>query len=738
MKKLLKKYLFMPVVITMPFILLSCKVVKENKIEDNNRLINSSNPEEIKRQLNEIQLNVVQLDEYKSNKSQIKASSISSVKNVILKAEDPSLRDKVKIEVENIKNADDSSGELTLTLKISYENTSINKDLTIPGFRKSNDGFIDLKFEERFAPNPSKFQEYIDQDLYNQFKLDNKKYVDNFLSGYINYVTNKNPQDWRKNIERNPELIEKYNEIANKLHLDTFNDALIKGFALPQLENGKRKLSLYTGNEVGKAPGWSDIYNHDVNKAYGVPRVFPNEKYRDYSLDTYSVTFNWPDERKNKENNSQNYILSTHGTMWTMDFQIRGDKKYPTKWYFGTNMHVADTFTDKVINIAFSNIKDNVGINTKLPLLNGDRSSDFFNNYYLELDKAEKGAANVVFEAKDFLRVDPAEYLVADQKEKYKNFKEMLDFAVIEIDFEKLSNSKPAEFKDVEEWVRAITHNYADKKERHIKFLSESYLKNYDKAKYSLDINKAIRENSDTFYIVGYPISTNDWGLKMYVDKDYDPNTRRFKKSLWINGESSFFESSSLPPKPNDNSPITPEQFKWASGNRFSSNLAFRTFGDKPGLLDAFIGFPKISNEKKDDFYTKNNKDGTKSYFINFGLEYSPRHFSPEPGASGSVIRNQKNELIGVFHSKNAATNSGLAAAFRSEGFNYQGLYGDYNLPQYDLIYGGAIGQTNSYRETLKKLYGNLVFKTNLFKNGLDEIPEKFKFEATEKTAVAN
>nr|WP_237076527.1 lipoprotein 17-related variable surface protein [Mycoplasma phocoeninasale] len=179
----------------MPFVLLACKAVKENNNGNSDKLINSSNPEEIKRRLNEIELNVVQLDEYKSNKSQIKASSISSIKNVILEAEDPSLKDKVKVEVENIKNADDSSGELTLALKISYENTSINKNLTISGFRKSNDGFIDLRFEQRFAPNSNKLQEYIDQDLFEQFKLDNKKYIDNFLSGYIDYVTNKNPQE---------------------------------------------------------------------------------------------------------------------------------------------------------------------------------------------------------------------------------------------------------------------------------------------------------------------------------------------------------------------------------------------------------------------------------------------------------------------------------------------------------------------------------------------------------------
>ncbi|WAM06381.1 hypothetical protein ONA23_05320 [Mycoplasmopsis cynos] len=72
-------------------------------------------------------------------------------------------------------------------------------------------------------------------------------------------------------------------------------------------------------------------------------------------------------------------------------------------------------------------------------------------------------------------------------------------------------------------------------------------------------------------------------------------------------------------------------------------------------------------------------------------------------------------------------------AAFRSEGYDYKGLYGSYNLPQYDLIYGGGKDQSKSYREEMKKLYESKNVKTELFPDGFadDKVPEKFKFNST-------
>ena len=70
---------------------------------------------------------------------------------------------------------------------------------------------------------------------------------------------------------------------------------------------------------------------------------------------------------------------------------------------------------------------------------------------------------------------------------------------------------------------------------------------------------------------------------------------------------------------------------------------------------------------------------------------------------------------------------TGLAQAFYSKGFNYQGYYGAYNLPAYDLIAGEPESeqfplQKTSYRANLVKLYGNQnqPYRTNLFPQGIN------------------
>nr|WP_307935699.1 hypothetical protein [Mycoplasmopsis bovis] len=91
-------------------------------------------------------------------------------------------------------------------------------------------------------------------------------------------------------------------------------------------------------------------------------------------------------------------------------------------------------------------------------------------------------------------------------------------------------------------------------------------------------------------------------------------------------------------------------------------------------------------------------------------------------------VRNKNNELIAVFHTANNSAKTGLAATFRSYGYDYKGLFGDYKLPAYDLIYGGAPGQKNSYRDALEKKYkkNGKQYKTNLFQKGFskDQIPQ--------------
>lgn len=88
-----------------------------------------------------------------------------------------------------------------------------------------------------------------------------------------------------------------------------------------------------------------------------------------------------------------------------------------------------------------------------------------------------------------------------------------------------------------------------------------------------------------------------------------------------------------------------------------------------------------------------------------------------------------------MFHSANQNAGAGLAVAFRSQGYDYKGVFkgaNTYELPQYDLIYGGGKDQKQgaSYREALKEIYKNdSNFKTWLFQKGLDEIPQEYKFD---------
>nr|WP_307909088.1 hypothetical protein [Mycoplasmopsis bovis] len=120
--------------------------------------------------------------------------------------------------------------------------------------------------------------------------------------------------------------------------------------------------------------------------------------------------------------------------------------------------------------------------------------------------------------------------------------------------------------------------------------------------------------------------------------------------------------------------------------------------------------------------YTINGKK-----YFNYGLHIMPRSYVPYGGASGSSVRNKNNELIAVFHTANNSAKTGLVATFRSYGYDYKGLFGDYKLPAYDLIYGGAPGQKNSYRDALEKKYkkNGKQYKTNLFQKGFskDQIP---------------
>lgn len=389
-------------------------------------------------------------------------------------------------------------------------------------------------------------------------------------------------------------------------------------------------------------------------------------------------------------------------------------------------------------HISLVHLNDRAKLNTELGI---NAQNDYFDSFTFTPDQVK-----IVYAATDFLKTSPKEYL--DPSSPYKDFEEMADFAVIEIDFSQLNeytnytnNGLPRVIKEVEqrdgtkkpltpeEIAKIATSDYAINKDKQIKFAKNSLYKDYknlentilSKDKFTQDSREMLGDNEKIrsklnwdFIAVGYPLATSDNQLSRedsYKYKDY----LGFNATLWTN----------KPTNPN---------FPGELGNGLTQAVAFRSFADKKGISDILIVNPMVNPEKKQGFVVNGIKEKDASYkgknYLFYGLGYSLSSWEPLGGASGSSIRDIDNNIYGINFfagTANGVSNVSLIAAFRSEGIDYNGFYGKYNMEQYDLIYGGGKNQRTSYRQALQKLYGN-NYKTNLFQNGTNSIPEEYKF----------
>lgn len=416
-------------------------------------------------------------------------------------------------------------------------------------------------------------------------------------------------------------------------------------------------------------------------------------------------------------------FVSESGTMWIMDYIKNNDGTM--KFYFGTNSHVARALKkDKTKSFSILRLNQNAGIKTtfKLSELDPNFTRFSFNN--------TEGITKI-FDATDFMTDKPSDYLAGDQKEKFKENEDFLDFAVIEIDFSKYNNtniSATSAGKDVssqfvngksqQELIKTITNDYENSNKK-VKFRNKSYLNDFEKINRPLttstEEDKKKFNELDQLYILGYPISTDDFFLQRNIDDDQLKVVKQ-NFSLWINSEYKYYNQ--LTPKEGQPSTYAEDELK--RGNFLSYQIGYRSFIDKPGITDGFLASHRVGKEL---YYTEGKR------YLTYGLEYMARFYTPAGGASGSSVRNQNNEIVGVIHAANLTAKTSLIAALRSEGYDYKGLFGQYNLPQYDLIYGGGKNQKNSFRQVLLQKYASE--KSQLFPNGFgdDKIPEEFKFK---------
>ncbi|WP_434328890.1 DUF31 family protein [Mycoplasma capricolum subsp. capricolum] len=555
---------------------------------------------------------------------------------------------------------------------------------------------------------------------------------------------------------RSPNLYEEEIEEANEFikKIEAWKDEEFKAYMNIQIKNLEIEFN-YQTDQIDidlKSTKESEYPGHIANlkkKKEELKKKFDEDKkkleaYQKDELKKWQENEIKKYQEKAKDEQNKSY-RPTSGTMWILDHQLPVNGNNSNKFYFGTNSHVAKAINDNLSSMSLTRIDKSVGIGQTLKLNSLDpnfKTFHFSNNL--------KDAVNVIFHATNFIKKEqrPTEFLEPSQKNRFKDTGIYADFAVIEIDFDKLfkdyndrtnnngfwieNEQKPItekyKGKQVKDLVSEITNDYANLNESDkVKFKSSSYLEsnNYDSINRMISFNPNDSEQLKKFesleslYILGYPSGKEDY----YFDKYEDENQELVKKdnfSLWINSDQRYYKQVSRKEGYPDKFP----KYLLDKGEFLSYQIGYRSFIDKPGLTDAFLASSRVGNK----LYKLKEKE-----YFQYGLQIMPRFYAPSGGASGSSVRNNKNELIGVFHAANSSAKTGLAVVFRSPGYDYQGLFGKYNLPEYDLIYGGAKHQVNSYRfELYKKYKSDSNFKTALFKSGLTRekgIPKEFQFK---------
>ncbi|BAW18460.1 hypothetical protein MBVG596_0879 [Mycoplasmopsis bovigenitalium] len=632
------------------------------------------------------------------------------------------------------ENAAKNFNEIAKQVNLPTYESAAYKGFTLPKL-KENGEFDGLTLYKRgTTPNYSSDIDYLGgRDRYKSTGL--ARMLPNEMYKQIALETVSVDFSWKdeftkeiSEIDEAVKNITNWKQSQNKTEFDKYIESFVEN-----QEKAIKELKIEQERSVARAhqhdkQATKEKYDREIEKHQKEIQELKSLTY-DQAIDILNKQKKEYEDEKKKPHDERKMGRHSFGTMWIMDYEIpEGNKKYPTKWYFGTNSHVAKMVKESTLDamsITFINNKD-VGLMTKFRITGLDSNFTRIGWSGQEI----KNAVSRIFDATDYLNSKPANFLSPEDKTKYKDVEEMIDFAVIEVDFEKLASLKTGSWSnmnvppvpaDAQELAKMVTNDYYSRPDdKKIKFLKESYLKNHKPADWSLKGKQP--DHVDQLFAVGYPSSKDDYFLRRYYDDD-QISQKHLWQSLWVNSDYRFYEPDAVQEggKPS----FSEERLK--SGNFLSYQIGLRSFTDKPGVNDAFI----VAPIRGQDLYETYDDQGKLKKYFNTGLQYMLRHYTPIGGSSGSSVRNQRNEVIGAHSTIYTFAGTDFVAALRSEGYDYKGAFGKYNLPQYDLIYGGGRDQKNSYLDSLMKKYNNgKTIKTWLFQNGATKanIPNEFKF----------
>lgn len=477
-------------------------------------------------------------------------------------------------------------------------------------------------------------------------------------------------------------------------------------------ENRNNKFSTVSSNgklDIVKERGANDILDSDFNDGRGNANPLNgdiiNEQYKRLAQISFSVNF---------AISSASYL----GTSWILDYEIPNgvqqrsegnsytDSTYPTKWYMATNTHVMDdlktpysiykeTNTSSKLNSSTTNvymtkikdpqIGDGGGLYKKSSWNNTAYETFNFKMTGMDDKPLKDQPVRPVFLGFDYLESKPSDFInnvpqpasIPDDVE-FSHVEELADFSVFEIDFTKIYNDEYSEYETPQKMAKAFSSNYANWKESD----------KFKPATKSLINDPESRKND--FYALGFP---------QEVAIDGGQRDTRYV-SLFINRPSNLSED------------------KKSLGAKLVNERHYNTFKNAPGIFDLVIGSADFGY-KSDPISNVVATSGIIPHIYQ-GLAYTDQNGDMWAGSSGSIFVDQNNNIYCIHFASDFTAHVGINFALMSEGYNYNGQYGVYNLQPYDLINGGYKNQKQSYKSQLNKLYPNGL-KTNIFKNGIKD-----------------
>lgn len=484
---------------------------------------------------------------------------------------------------------------------------------------------------------------------------------------------------------------------------------------------------------------------------FGLPRDIVNDDYRELIDNAVSVSIGdgvigtkevvGPDGQKHFEEDyrepgqERGNTEAKRGTMNIIDYKIpENSSSYPLTWYFITNTHVLaqlrlkndqgdgvygrDTSNYNTHNVGYNTkdinisklIKEKVQLDKVIPLVGQDN----WNDYYKQIKIDPKNVKLVMIGSK-IMNQNLGDLTHQDF---WKGVNFLMDVGIIEITFENEQQAKDVTL----DWYNKHKDTNKDGK-----YVLTSDVNLLDKEQYS-------KLPKNPFYAFGFPTSAFEKMIPQIDHKIPQNNGRSFDKPAIEN----LLDGSISPliNKPSKLFPIARPSQKYLEklkplkegGGDLNWSRSFRSFMSTPGLMDIFIAAPYLDGggqilEKYDETTHKFNKD---DLYVFSGLGTTLDNMSGHGGMSGSAVYLKDNhnnkKMYGLVYMSGPNASVAGVLNLRSYGKNYEGYYGKYNLPQYDLIYGGGKDQRKSYFDAMQHMYTNKNnnVKTFLFPKGFD------------------